>query len=110
MGLQWMSGEREGGPPVDECGEGGRPPVDEWGGGGGLYFYKGSVWGSHMVILHDQFRPWTVWYFITLHLLYLNVDADQLHCVLNIKQFTSHYTTHKKSVHIQRSYIYNQKL
>ena len=23
VGLQWMSGERSGGPPVDECGEGG---------------------------------------------------------------------------------------
>ena len=40
VGLQWMSVEREGG-----------PPVDEWGGGGGLYVYKGSVWRSHMVIL-----------------------------------------------------------
>ena len=25
------------------------------------------VWGSHMVILHDQFLPWTVQCFITLH-------------------------------------------
>ena len=33
VGLQSMSGEREGGPPVDEWGG---PPVDEWEGGGGL--------------------------------------------------------------------------